>query len=482
MSVFEGNTRDLETAVADARSEFVEVPVCRNCDTERSGEFCSGCGQRFLQERLTLRALWRHGVRQLFNVERGLLRTLREMFIDPGGVARRYVNGRRRRYLNPFTYLILCSAIFLILYRVAEKLGGIEFRDLVRASDMPPELAKGIAEFYTWTIENTAWTWLATCVPFALLLRLFFRRSKVNLAETSVLSLFALGQSALVAGLIYVLMLLWPSGRYDSTTASLLSSLALVAICMQAVLGFFGKSFFNVLRSLVAILLAYTGYMGLLLAVMLGFMWRHPTLMQGAQAEPTLFQAAAENDAELVWTLLEEGVDVNRPRADTALHLAAANGHLEIVNLLLAHGADLQALDHQGHSAVSRAIRQRRRDVAITLIERGAEVNQSLADGTTLLMMAASRSTRVTEALLEAGAEVDATRDHRLATALMVAAEDAGPGRVEALLEHGADPHLVNRDGDTALQVAEKALGDMNVAERSQARAVMEILQQASSQ
>jgi ankyrin repeat protein len=54
--------------------------------------------------------------------------------------------------------------------------------------------------------------------------------------------------------------------------------------------------------------------------------------------------AAGEGHLEIVKLLLEHGADVNAKTAyETALHLAAEKGHLEIVKFLLEHGADVNA-------------------------------------------------------------------------------------------------------------------------------------------
>jgi ankyrin repeat protein len=60
--------------------------------------------------------------------------------------------------------------------------------------------------------------------------------------------------------------------------------------------------------------------------------------------ETALHLAAGEGHLEIVKLLLEHGADVNAKTAyETALHLAAGEGHLEIVKLLLEHGADVNA-------------------------------------------------------------------------------------------------------------------------------------------
>ena len=59
---------------------------------------------------------------------------------------------------------------------------------------------------------------------------------------------------------------------------------------------------------------------------------------------------------EIAQLLVEEGANVNAARTDTgstALMLAAREGHLEIVRLHLTSGADKAALNHAGETAHS---------------------------------------------------------------------------------------------------------------------------------
>jgi ankyrin repeat protein len=91
------------------------------------------------------------------------------------------------------------------------------------------------------------------------------------------------------------------------------------------------------------------------------------------------------------------------------------------------------------------------------LIDAGADVSKQDKDGQTALMHACKRSFNETAALLiEHGADVDVGSKKEGITALMIAAVWDNAELVQMLLDHGADPHVTDRFGRTAKQLAQK--------------------------
>ena len=92
------------------------------------------------------------------------------------------------------------------------------------------------------------------------------------------------------------------------------------------------------------------------------------------------------------------------------------------------------------------------------LLERGADVQTARPDGMTALHWAAMRSDlEMTEMLLYAGANFEATTRIGQHTPLHVAGRSGEAGVVQALLEAGADPHAVTASGATAVHLAAQA-------------------------
>ena len=120
--------------------------------------------------------------------------------------------------------------------------------------------------------------------------------------------------------------------------------------------------------------------------------------------EIALMTAARTGNAAVVQQLLTRGADVNATeewKGQTALMWAAAENNAAAVKALIAGGADIPArsnispgvneLANRGFTAFTFAARAGAIDAAEALLEGGASVNDTLADGTSALVLAVMR-------------------------------------------------------------------------------------------
>lgn len=167
----------------------------------------------------------------------------------------------------------------------------------------------------------------------------------------------------------------------------------------------------------------------------------------------------------------------------TALIFAAREGLLETARLLVAGGADVNAVSGDGKDALGMAVFNGHYDVAALLIDSGSRVDQADARGFTPLFWAVDRRNMETapnfpwtitddpyplvKKLLDAGADPDVlindTPQARMrggsprivfATSLMRAAFSGDLELVKLLLEYGADPSIMSSKHETTLAAA----------------------------
>jgi ankyrin repeat protein len=160
--------------------------------------------------------------------------------------------------------------------------------------------------------------------------------------------------------------------------------------------------------------------------------------------------AAMRGDTAVVRALLKQGADVNAAQGDgmTALHWAATRGDAGQVSMLIYAGARLEASTRNGnYTPLHLAARGGRAAALKALIKAGANVNAATtAGGTTPLHFAAGiGSTEAIQALLDAGAPVDSRETAYGQTPLMWAANYDRIEAVKLLLAKGADIKAVSK-------------------------------------
>lgn len=159
--------------------------------------------------------------------------------------------------------------------------------------------------------------------------------------------------------------------------------------------------------------------------------------------------AAMDDDAAEVRTLLQNGADVNAAMGDgmTALHWAARHGNAEVVEVLLYAGANPRAITRIGHyTPLMLGAREGYDEVVRQLLEADAPVDAVTETGVTALhFAAASGDVASIQALIEAGADVNAAETAWMQTPVMWAANEGRTAAVEALTAAGADPEQASK-------------------------------------
>lgn len=163
--------------------------------------------------------------------------------------------------------------------------------------------------------------------------------------------------------------------------------------------------------------------------------------------------------------LLERGADISGERGASALALAARYGHTKIVSKLIERGVSVQQKEPHTDSGLMPlhwAARNRHLDIVELLIAKGSDVNaRSNAEETPILGAAWWGNTDIVSVLLRSGADVNA-RNNRGQSALYNALDTAAGDTALLLLRQGAEINVVTNEGHTPLMAAARhGLDDM---------------------
>jgi uncharacterized protein len=166
--------------------------------------------------------------------------------------------------------------------------------------------------------------------------------------------------------------------------------------------------------------------------------------------------AAMRGDRAAVRTLLKQGADVNAAQGDgmTALHWAARGGDAETAQMLIFAGANIRATTRLGgYTPLLLASQLGHAAVIEVLVKAGGDPKSAAASGATALMLAsATGRVDAVKALLAHGADIHAKDPVRLETALMFAAASNRVDVMKLLIASGADVRTATRVLDLKAQ------------------------------
>ena len=203
-------------------------------------------------------------------------------------------------------------------------------------------------------------------------------------------------------------------------------------------------------------------------------------------AREALFSAASSGDAETVRVLLSHGVSpIGRPWDDySALYLGVRSQNAAVVRLLLEHGAPIDEREPMNNTPICQAAIWAETSIAKLLIDRGAKVNpdnvsnppltsarnaalvkllldhgadvdaRDAAGATALWYASDLDDASIASMLLAHGADVNAVDLASGDTPLIRAARHGRREIVSMLIAKGADPSVANFAGQTAFDVA----------------------------
>lgn len=176
--------------------------TCKNCSSAITGNFCSNCGQKGEVHRITIKHVIHDFLHAFTHADKGFLLLVKDLLIKPGIVVKEYIEGKRKKYFNPLSFLVICAALH---FYAASTTGYFEaLSNAEKRGGAPQQVAiwKEVFEIsskYGKTLDLFILVPLITIVAW-----IFFRKPKYNLAEHFVLQSFVLSEGLIARTLIFI--------------------------------------------------------------------------------------------------------------------------------------------------------------------------------------------------------------------------------------------------------------------------------------
>jgi hypothetical protein len=93
---------------------------CKSCNhfIAENDLFCVNYGAKIVNDRLSLKGTWEEFVGPFFIWDNNFWRTFFGLFKNPKDVLEAYISGARKKYFQPFSYLILFTTIAIFFYKI----------------------------------------------------------------------------------------------------------------------------------------------------------------------------------------------------------------------------------------------------------------------------------------------------------------------------------------------------------------------------
>lgn len=176
-----------------------DILHCKSCAAPLSGVYCGQCGQKVIQRRITMRAIFEDIFNQISNVDHGLIYTFFILFKKPDQVVLDYLAGKTVKYSSPFRYLIFWTAVSTLIYIglgfYDQQVAGMA--DLMQPSEN--QKANEFATLYNDLMKQYFQLVNILYIPFfAIVTRIFFKKHGFNYAEHLVANAYFSAQASIV--------------------------------------------------------------------------------------------------------------------------------------------------------------------------------------------------------------------------------------------------------------------------------------------
>ena len=106
---------------------------CKNCEQtfDSSFEYCPHCGME-ATDNLTVGVLFSNTIENYFSIDARFFRSFLTLMIKPGVLARRFVDGKRLKYLHPAQFYLFISVVFFFIFSFTVRKADNEVSEVIK--------------------------------------------------------------------------------------------------------------------------------------------------------------------------------------------------------------------------------------------------------------------------------------------------------------------------------------------------------------
>ena len=236
---------------------------CKNCKKSQPTDFnfCPECGGKVIKNRLTFKNLAADVLAKSFDIDSTFLRTFRHLFTQPDIVIDSYIQGIRKRYINPIGYLGIALTLSGLLLFLTRKF----FRDQLDFDMMDQGLDPEVmGRVMNALFDMNTLVFLIYVPIFAFSGYLVFNKQRYNTTEYHVFYMYILAHWSILTFPISLIVLFISPEHYLVLGIPLLIALISYAIYAMQRMNKYDVGQF-LLRAPIFTLLVIIGYFGFII-------------------------------------------------------------------------------------------------------------------------------------------------------------------------------------------------------------------------
>jgi len=186
--------------------------TCKNCDARLRTDYlyCPACGAKVIRNRITIKNLWTDFLERYFNLDNTFIRTVVHLTTTPEVVIEGYLQGIRRKYLNPISYMGIAITLSGLIVFLMVKSGDAMNFDMLN-NNVSTRYQEKLMDFI---LDYQALIFLLFVPMMTIAGWLCFDQKRYNFAERTIIFMYALAHYSLVIFLPSIIVLFFIPEQY----------------------------------------------------------------------------------------------------------------------------------------------------------------------------------------------------------------------------------------------------------------------------